>query len=129
MLTKYKIKINLHTNINQATCFFDIIGNCVPFTISICKQPTDQTNVSSIAYINNILTLINQEDRIDVLKKCYELYNLTPDLIFIDVRCTLYTKLITEIEKTFNVTYKQQYTSTNGSEMCMFLITLEPPHE
>ena len=117
------VSIDFYSKIDRPTCAFNINKT----TISITRQITDNPLLSSIGYTCNLLDYIEQEDRIHVLKECYELYKLTPNLILMDVENELRKCYPTEIEKTFNVIYKQLYTSTNNSNMCMYIVTLEPP--
>lgn len=93
------------------------------FNISVTKWPTGNCQLSSIAYMNQMLThTSNKEDALAIIMECYRLIGLTPLLIIIDVNI----KYAPTIEQYFDkIVHKHPYTSTNNSSMCLFIINLK----
>ena len=93
-------------------------------TIYIHKKPTKNCQLSSIGYMNRLLSFTQKtpHNRVPILIQCFKKVAEEPKLILVDVREN-YTE---EIEKSFIVISKTPYISTNKSKMCLFIIKLSP---
>ncbi len=84
-------------------------------TMLLTRYPTGNCQLSSIGYLNCLLTRKwTKEVNVACIKECYRLLGMDPKLILVDVN----KSLIPDVEKLFStVVAKNPYTSTNGSEM------------
>ena len=123
MLNNYTIQFHAYSKSEDIKCSFTLLRKTYPtntYTILISKNPTGNPQISSIGYAYALL-MAPKEDRIDILKECYKMTNYTPNLILIDVK-KIHAPMIKE---TFKIIQERQYTSTNRSDMTLFITTLE----
>jgi hypothetical protein len=116
-------------NSYDLACRFGIKSKTYSWTIYITKWPTGNCQLTSVAYMNFMLdkTQSNKEDVHAILRECYRLCNgnpaapFTPKLIMIDVK----KEYIERVESCFEVVMKNPYVSTNGSNMCLFMVKVD----
>jgi len=123
-MTIPNINVNGHeieVTLSDHSCSFKIKNSVygVP-TFSIIKFPTGNCQLSSIAYLANLLMVTTDKDTVlAILKECFA-RTVCSHLILIDVR----EEWAEHVEKIFNVIHKYPYRSTNFSNMCLFMVTL-----
>jgi hypothetical protein len=111
------------------TCHFKVkktanlaVGRTTPYTfdVMINKSPTGNCQLTSLAYVNYLLTNTqnNANDVKAILTECFKMAKHACKLALVDVN----EQYIPGVESCFNVMTKQPYVSTNGSKMCHFLI-------
>ncbi len=96
----------------------------------ICKSPTSNCQLCSFGSMNAVIEYSYRqggsiEDCLAVMRECFRLCGWTPLLILIDVR----QNLCPDVEAIFtnaNVVLKSPYTSSNRSQMCLYLVKMPP---
>lgn len=127
----YEINMITENPTGQLICHFKIkktanlpSGRSSPYTfdLMINKSPTGNCQLTSVAYVNYLLTNTgnNAQDVKAILTECYKLIGMACKLAFVDVN----EQYVGGVESCFNVVTKQPYVSTNGSKMCHFVVKL-----
>ena len=121
----YDIKLQSNVHKDTLATFSIKSRSLYTFTITVCKFPTSNCQVSSFGNMNFLLeyTNKNKEDVNAIIKECYNLISYKPLLILVDVKDTF----IEVVERCFEVITKTPYISTNNSNMCLFLVKLVSP--
>jgi hypothetical protein len=93
-------------------------------TIVLTRWPTGNCQLSSIAYMASLLSLIRtakgtivKEDIYKIFNGIFEILKFRSPMLLFDVQKIW----IEHMEKCFKVIGKMPYISTNNSEMCIFL--------
>ncbi len=118
---------------NATYCTFHV-KKSYSFNCFICKAPTSNCQLSSFGSMNMVIEYVynqtekkedKKENVLAVVRECYRLCKFSkPLLILVDVK----RALCPAVEDCFTVVMKTPYTSTNRSEMCLYLVKLpEPP--
>jgi hypothetical protein len=93
------------------------------FNLQLTKYPTGNCQLSSIGYLNCLFTngIRDKQTVHEVINECYRMMSWTKKLILVDV----HEKHIIDVESCFHVKTKNPYTSTNGSKMCVLIVSME----
>ena len=93
------------------------------FDLTIIKYPTGNCQVHSIAYANHLFQWTEgvKIEIHNILNACYAELKMIPKLAIVDVNA----QWIPKVDECFNVLTKTPYKSTNGSDMCLYLVNLK----
>jgi len=111
---------------NTSTFRIDIVNAQIPhyaMNFYFTRSPTTNCQLVSFGSFANVLSVTKgkKEDVIAVMREVYKLISFKPLLILIDVNY----HYITTVEQCFEtIIFKNEYTNTNKSKMCMFMVRL-----
>jgi hypothetical protein len=98
------------------------------FMIAIAKYPTGNCQLMSVAYMNQLLHNVVDDDgnyskeiALAILMECIRLISCAKMLSLLDVN----EKYALKVEEMFEVNTKTPYTSSNGSKMVMFIVKMK----
>jgi len=91
--------------------------------IMIIRYPTGNCQLSSVAYMNTLLSITenNKDDVWGILRACYNLLDHVPKLAVMDVRET-YAKAMDDCFSKA-IIHKHPYINTNGSHMILYMVS------
>lgn len=91
------------------------------YVASLCKYPTQNCQLSSIGCMDVIFESTNDNAEVrDIIREFHNKLNHPINMILLDVK----THYIDRVRECFKVITETKYFSTNGSEMCLFIVTI-----
>ena len=123
--------VNIHVNGDSYVVFKVRRPNGYNIDFSITKCPTGNCQLTSIGYANSLLgnmagdkNALPQKDVVRaVLFEAYRLIGYTPKIIFVDVN-QCYIKEMVHCFNPDEIIMKNEYKSSNGSDMCVFMLNM-----
>jgi hypothetical protein len=119
---QYEVSIENKPSSPYDALIFNIKKGTYTFQIYLSRYPTNNCQLSCIGSAYVLAQQVNERaDAQAILKECYKQANHQPRIVIMDVR----NEFCAGIEKLFCVFNKNEYTSTNGSHMCLYMIKLD----
>ena len=99
--------------------------------IYINHCPTGNCQLSSVAYMDQLLHVVRSADSTytaaeakiakALLREAFRIAGFTPNLVLMDVKQNIYAPAV---RTCFDVVNEMAYTSTNGSQMVVFIVRM-----